>query len=53
MRGMVFAFTVPKAFEAIVVHRGVSWPMPTEAVAYKAAKENGEPGFWRLKERRS
>jgi hypothetical protein len=54
---MVFAFTIPKTeCEAIIVYgegfsRDISWPIRTEAEAYKLAKDVGVPGFWRLKHR--
>jgi hypothetical protein len=49
---MVFAFTVPKPeAEAVIVYQDVSWPIQTEAKAYKLAKRVGVPGFWRLKHR--
>jgi hypothetical protein len=56
---VAFAFTVPKPeCEAVITYPigvtqkiDVSWPIPTEAEAYRLAKEVGAPGFWRLKYR--
>jgi hypothetical protein len=50
---LVFALKVPTPErEAVLEHKGVCWPITTEATAYDLAKRTGAFGFWRLKERR-
>jgi hypothetical protein len=51
---MVSAFTIPKPESEVIITTSfdgvdVSWPIVTEARAYKLATEVGAAGFWRLK----
>lgn len=54
---MVFAFTIARPdAEAVIAATiegvDISWPISTEAQAFKLAKRIGAFGFWRLKERK-